>query len=136
MRIFFDTNVFLDILFNRQPFATASREAVSGAIEKRYEGAISALTIVNAVYISKKYGLSQSEAKNKIASLCQYLTVLDLKGSYATECLKTTWDDYEDCIQYTSAEHYSCDIIITRNPKDFANAKIRVLPPDAFLFDQ
>lgn len=133
MRIFFDTNIFLDVLFNRQPFVMASREIVSGAIEQKYEGAISALTIVNAIYISKKYGLSQTEAKHKIATICKYLSVLDLKGNDAQECLKTNWHDYEDCIQYTSADHFSCDIIITRNPKDFAKSKIKVLTPDAFL---
>ena len=43
------------------------------------------------------------------------------------------FSDYEDSLQYFSALRHECDVIITRNVKDFTESVIPVLTPDEFL---
>ncbi len=39
------------------------------------------------------------------------------------------WRDFEDAVTTAAALRARCDAIVTRNPKDFAKASIRVLKP-------
>ena len=43
------------------------------------------------------------------------------------------WRDYEDNVQYEVAKRYVCDVIVTRNPQDFAQSDITVLTPDEVI---
>jgi len=47
--------------------------------------------------------------------------------------MKSPFKDFEDAMQYFSALSEGCDVIITRNKKDFAESKIQVLEPQEFL---
>jgi len=47
--------------------------------------------------------------------------------------LNSDFSDYEDSLQYFSALRQDCDILITRNVKDFKRAQIPVMTPDEFL---
>ena len=51
----------------------------------------------------------------------------------AKSALKSPFKDFEDAMQYFSAVSEGCDVIITRNKKDFAESKIQVLEPQEFL---
>jgi hypothetical protein len=42
-------------------------------------------------------------------------------------------NDYEDVVLYESALVVEAKIIVTRNAKDFANAKIIIMNPEQFL---
>jgi hypothetical protein len=39
------------------------------------------------------------------------------------------WRDFEDAVTTAAALRARCDAIVTRNPKDFAKASIRVMKP-------
>jgi hypothetical protein len=41
--------------------------------------------------------------------------------------------DFEDALQYHCALAANCDIIVTRNVKDFKKAEIPVITPDEYL---
>ena len=47
--------------------------------------------------------------------------------------LNSDFSDFEDSLQYFSALRTECDIIITRNGKDFKKSQIPVMTPDEFL---
>ncbi|HFB61523.1 MAG TPA: PIN domain nuclease, partial [Bacteroidetes bacterium] len=49
------------------------------------------------------------------------------------EGLNSDFSDFEDALQYFSALRAECDIIITRNAKDFKKSRIAVMTPDEFL---
>ena len=65
MIIFIDTNVLLGALFSREPFAESAWGILSLGVEGKILLKISTLSIVNAVYIAKKYDVSTKDVKDK-----------------------------------------------------------------------
>ena len=49
------------------------------------------------------------------------------------KALSSDFRDVEDGIQYFTAEYHGCEIIITRNKKDFSYSRLRVLTPNEYL---
>jgi predicted nucleic acid-binding protein len=47
--------------------------------------------------------------------------------------LASDFGDFEDGLQYFIAMDYECDIIVTRNKKDFKNSKIPVMTATEYL---
>ncbi|GLU54246.1 hypothetical protein Dfri01_37070 [Dyadobacter frigoris] len=47
--------------------------------------------------------------------------------------LNSNFSDFEDAIQYSSALKANCQIIITRNTKDFKESELPIMTPDEFL---
>ena len=47
--------------------------------------------------------------------------------------LASSFEDYEDALQYYSALTRNVDVIVTRNKKDFTSANIPVLLPKELL---
>ena len=61
MRVLLDTDVVLDGLMRRQPFAADARRLWQACADGRLEGWISAATTVNVFYIARKQkGLDQA----------------------------------------------------------------------------
>lgn len=49
------------------------------------------------------------------------------------EACASDWKDFEDSVQYNVARKALCDVIVTRNPKDFVLSDIPVCAPDDIL---
>jgi predicted nucleic acid-binding protein len=49
------------------------------------------------------------------------------------EAIQLRWKNFEDAIHHQAALHANCDVIVTRNEKDFVNAEIPILSPQTFL---
>ena len=49
------------------------------------------------------------------------------------DALTTPIQDFEDAVLYQSAIHYGCQLIVTRNTKDFTHTRIPVMTPDEFI---
>lgn len=43
------------------------------------------------------------------------------------------FDDFEDCLQEACAVEVLADYIVTRNPGDYKNARIKIIQPDEFI---
>lgn len=54
MRALLDTNIVLDFLLDRPPFAEAAAAIWDALAQKRFEGYVSAITPVNLFYIARK----------------------------------------------------------------------------------
>ena len=49
------------------------------------------------------------------------------------KAINSNFKDFEDALQYFSAIATDCDLIITRNEKDFKNALIPILNSESYL---
>lgn len=47
--------------------------------------------------------------------------------------LKSGWNDFEDAVQYFTAQNIEVSYIITRNKKDYLSADIVVVEPEEFF---
>lgn len=131
--LFLDTNILVDFLCHREPFYKEAEQLFTMSYAGRISMSISALSFINAVYISKKYQYKTSEVIQNLRQIARFTHITGLNESTVKEALDSYWPDFEDAVQYFSAQLGQVDYIITRNPKDFKNASIPVYTPTEFL---
>ena len=133
MNILLDTNILLDVFWNRQPFAKDSIEVIRSCEIGSHNGFINAISLANISYL----GIKTSDKKT-VNQFCQtILSFLDITPSNKTiarEALLSNFTDLEDALQYYSAKyHGKIMAIITRDLADFSLSDIPVYSPVEFL---
>ena len=132
MKLFWDTNVMLDFLGERAPFYISAAKIATLADKRKHKIVVSALSYATISYFLTKYeGIAKTKDKLRkfkvISEICELDELIIEKG------LNADFSDFEDSLQYFSALRTECDIIITRNGKDFKKSQIPVMTPDEFL---
>lgn len=132
MRLFLDTNVMLDLLGERDPFYVSAAKIATLADKRSLQIVVSALSYATISYFLSKYdGMEKTKDKLRkfkvISEICELDEVIIEKGQ------NSDFSDFEDSLQYFSALRTECDIIVTRNGKDFKKSEIPVMSPDEFL---
>lgn len=132
MKLFLDTNVMLDFLGEREPFYISAAKIATLADKRKLKIIVSALSFATVSYFLTKYeGLKKTKDKLRkfkiISGICELDELIIEKG------LNSDFPDFEDSLQYFSALRRECDIIITRNGKDFKKSQIPVMTPGEFL---
>ena len=132
MKLFLATNVMLDFLGEREPFYLSSAKIATLADKRKLTINVSALSFATVSYFLTKYeGVNKAKEKLRkfkvISEICELDELIIEKG------LNSDFSDFEDSLQYFSALRAECDIIITRNGKDFKKSQIPVMTPDEFL---
>jgi predicted nucleic acid-binding protein len=131
--VLIDTDVILDYLYKRQPFLGNADKIVNLLREKRFNGYVSAQSLINAFYILRN-DLTLTQRREIIRSYCYLVTVCIVSGDMVIKALEdTSFSDFEDCVQMHCAISVNADYIVTRNTKDFANSKIKADTPEEFL---
>ncbi len=132
MRLFWDTNVMFDLLGERVPFYVAAAKIATLADERKVSIVVSALSYTTISYFLTKYeGIEKT--KDKLRKFKVISTICELDELIIEKGLNSKFHDFEDSLQYFSALRVKCDIIITRNGKDFKKSQIPVMTPDEFL---
>lgn len=133
MKVFLDTNVLLDAFVERdEPKFTENAALIlslgeNGILDLR----MSALSIPTIAYVLKN--LSSSRKKSIIRDLTAIVKVLPSLPEHITNMLESPMSDIEDALQVQSAKEGCCDLIVTRNLRDFRAADIPTISPDALL---
>ena len=121
MHVLIDTNVVLDVLLNRYPFA---HDAITifklpESVAYKY---ISASAVTDIYYIPYRELRDKQKVKDIIISEEDMLFALN-----------SDWNDFEDSVQNAVAESHNFDAIITRNSADFKKSNMNILSPKDFL---
>ena len=133
MKIFVDTNLFIDILLDRQPFSAQSALIYKLCENALVEGYIAPITINNIYYICRK-AHNIELIKEFLSGIATVFTIAPLESETVKKANKLSISDYEDALQYEMALQSGCEYLVTRNVKDFKNmTHIKVLTPEAFL---
>lgn len=132
MKILVDTNVILDVLFKRVPFYFDSAKVWTSVNEELTEGYISAISVNNLFYIVKRLKTSDL-AGEFVDQLLSDFNVIELTKDILKQARTIPDLDYEDLIQYFSAVHQGCDVLVTRNKKDFPAIGLKILTPKEFI---
>ena len=135
MRIMIDTNVILDCLLDRQPFADDAQEILEQCARGKHEGCILASTVTDIFYIAEKYMGDLHELYLLMDELLEDLLLIALSRKDLMDALDRRELDFEDCVLSVCAESAGCDAIVTRNLKDFKNSKVKALLPKTFVKD-
>ena len=133
MRVLVDTNVIIDYIANRNPFAEDAYRIFELCVNKKITGCIAAHTIINLFYILRKE-LSIDERKSMMKKICQVFNVVGVDRTTITSALDNDdFSDFEDCLQSECGKAFAAEYIITRNTKDFTGSDIMVTTPKEFL---
>lgn len=129
MKILFDTNVILDVILNRQPFAANAILLVAAVEEKRVHGLLCTTTLTTIDYlVSKALGAEQSRATLK--KLLQLFEVAAVNDPVIQVAIKSDIKDFEDAVLYQAAKHAGAEGIVTRNKQDFVPVELPIYLPD------
>lgn len=127
-KIFLDTNIVLDLLI-REEYKSQIRDLISRSEE--YDLYISYLTVANAAYIMRKY--PTFELKSNLRLILELFEIISNDKDQIEKALHADSSDFEDMLQYQSAKSIGCDVILTRNLKDFKFSDIPVMDVMTFL---
>ena len=131
-RLFVDANVVLDILGERESFYTSAAKIVTLADAGRVQLVVSAMTYTTVRYVLSKFE-GDDIAREKIRKFKVLVETTDLTDKIIDKGLFSGFRDFEDALQYHCALAANCNIIVTRNVKDFKKAEIPVITPDEYL---
>ena len=128
--IFLDTNVVIDFLADRKPFAVFTAKLFNFSLSGKIKIYISAVSYNNIFYILRQ-SHSNSGTIKLLENLSEFTEITDVTKSIIKNSFKTDFKDFEDAIQYNCALTISkLDFIVTRDTKDFKKSILPVMTPD------
>jgi len=133
MKILIDTNVILDALMNRAPWAKAAQGIMLAIAEEKAVGCITASTFTDIYYLLRKHLNDRERTKRTLRGLLSVISVLDVNGKDCEEAFELPMPDYEDALLAHCAKRHMIDKIITRNVKHFDGSPVKVIRPEDFV---
>ncbi len=133
IKLFLDTNVLLDLLMERDPWAKNAALILSMGDRKQVEVLCCSLSFSTAIYLMQRFKYSRKEIVSKLSIVKSICTITTVNDSVIDRMLQSDFEDLEDAVQYYSALSFGAEVILTRNTKDFALSKIPVMTPQEFL---
>lgn len=130
MKVLFDTNVILDLLLDREPFADDAARCFSRVEQGEIEGFLCATTLTTLHYLISK-SIGAKSARESIELLLSLFQVALVDYAVLEGALALGFKDFEDAVLHEAARAAGVDLIVTRNIVDFKRSKIQVrLPAD------
>ncbi len=130
--LFLDTNIILDLLGERHPFYESAAKLATLADKKNLIMVVSPISFATVSYILSKFE-SAEIVKEKLRKFKIISEISKIDGDIVEKGLNSKFTDFEDALQYFSAIDSECDILITRNGKDFKASVIPVMSAEEYL---
>ena len=131
-RLFLDTNVLLDHLLDREPFADDATELWAMAERREIIGCISAISVNNVYYIVRHNG-TERKARLAVRGLRDVFEIVEVDAQIINQALDSGFKDLEDGIQHACAWRADASALVTRDARGFRRASVRVVSPEAWL---
>ena len=131
-RLFIDTNIMLDLLGERLPYYDSIAKIATLADRGEVSIVVSALSYSTVAYLLSKYE-STEKVKAKLRKFKIISEISDLDEKTIEKGLNSNFSDFEDSLQYFCALKSDCNVILTRNQKDFKESNIPVMSANEYL---
>ncbi|SFN76628.1 type II toxin-antitoxin system VapC family toxin [Salegentibacter flavus] len=131
-RLFLDTYVILDLLGERERYYEPMAKLATLADKGVLVLVVSPISFATLNYFLAKYESAKiaQEKLRKFKIICE---ICKLDEHIIEKGLNSSFKDFEDSLQYFSAVDSDCEIIITRNGKDFKKSLLPVMTADEYL---
>ena len=130
--LFLDADVILDLLAKRQPWFTDSATILMEIQAGNYQGVTSVTIFANVFYILRKT-LGHKAAKQALIKKKSLLNIMVTSEASLDQALLSGFTDFEDALQYYTAQNGGANLLLTRNIKDYKPEKLPVMTPKQFL---
>lgn len=128
MKIFIDTNVFLDVILNREN-VQASTQILNSCHQKIFDGYVADISLLNIDYIASK---QTKDIRAFLQIINDSFTVVGADNKVFDMALSIDNKDLEDSVQYVCASMQKCDVIVS-NDKKFYRGDVEVLDSLGFI---
>jgi len=128
MKLFLDTNIFMDMLFDRE-HGIYAKQIIQLIQNRTHEGYIADITLLNIDYVAKK---QSKEIRKFLYFIEKHFIITGADNSDMLAALKLDNSDLEDNVQAVFAKKLACDFIISNN-KSFIQSTLSVLEAKLFL---
>lgn len=128
MRVLFDTNVLLDVLLDRDPFAEPAADLLSRAARREIQGFFCSTSVTTIFYLLQK-NHRVSESISHVRSLLAILDVAPVHRGTLEAALDLELPDFEDAVIVAAAIEIQIDLIVTRDPRGFQGGAIPIQSP-------
>jgi predicted nucleic acid-binding protein len=144
MKVFLDTNIFLEYFVRRRQYQAVS-QLLSAIEDGRLKAVVSAGCVSTLAYLVrselKRQGIHRPEQTTRLRqTLDIVLSLANVVGISHKRMVNgnndPAFDDIEDSFQYQCALQNKCDALITINLKDFSRADspvMEILSPEEFV---
>ncbi len=133
MKLFVDTNIFIDILLDRKPFSRHSALVYKLCENRLAQGSIAPITVNNVYYICRK-AHNIAAVKSFLHKVSIDFTIAPMDRTTIQKANTLPIGDYEDALQYAMALQCGSDYLVTRNVKDFREmSHLEVCTPEELL---
>lgn len=131
MKVLIDTNIILDYLADRAPYAD-NAEKIFSLCGDELTGILTASAVTDVYYILRKV-VGREQALEHLKLLFAVLDVADVGKTDLLRAMELDIQDFEDALVAQCAKRVKAEHIITRNIRDFLNSPIPPIAPDDFL---
>ena len=121
LRVFFDTNVMLDLIQERPGYEDAAR-VLQLQEDGRIEVCLSTLSMANIAYVLRKT-VPNSLIVPTLKQISSLVTIVPMDDTQLQEALLLDGPDVEDLFQAVCAKYAGCDILLTHNIRDYRIGK-------------
>jgi predicted nucleic acid-binding protein len=138
-RIFFDTNIMLDLIQER-PGYEACAQILQHQEDGEIEVCLSVLSMANIAYVLRKT-VPPFLVIPTLKQISSVVRIVPMDDAQLQQSLLMDGPDFEDILQLTCAIANDCTVLITHNPRDFrirkglatAASLPEILTPEDFL---
>ena len=127
MKIFLDTNIFLNLLLNRKGSEYA-RQILNSCAAGRFQGVICDITLLNIDYVASK---QTKDLRNFLKIVNDTFGVIGVDNILFANALEIDNGDLEDSVQYVCAKKSDCSVIVT-DDKSFYQGDIAIIGSEDF----
>lgn len=128
MRVLLDTNVVLDVLLDRHPFAASAARIFALVEESKIEGFLCATTLTTVDYLLGQ-SLPSAQARQALRQLLHLFEIAPVNRPVLERALQSRISDFEDAVLEQSARLVGAEAITTRNIRDFEKSSVIVFNP-------
>lgn len=132
MRVLFDTNVVLDALLERDPWAEAAVILFAKVESGELVGHLGATTITTVYYIARR-NKGAGTADRMMRDLLRIFEVAPVNRAVVEGALASGFADFEDAVLHEAGRSVGADALTTRNPKHFSKSTLRIYAPDELV---
>ncbi|HHS95815.1 MAG TPA: PIN domain-containing protein [Phaeodactylibacter sp.] len=133
-QVFLDTDVIMDFLIMRQPFAVESMKLMEYSNRNTLKLYISSLSLSNIYYLISRIE-NKSKSREKIKGILKLVETLSVHKSTIEKAVYSEFKDFEDAIQNFCAKENGIKSIITRNTKDYSKSSLSIQTPKEFIIE-
>ena len=134
-KLLLDTNVFIDALANREPYAKNAKLILALGLIGEFEIWFSASQATDIFYILSEGGKASRSAwaKEQLGKLRKFANACAFTDEDIDGALASTWRDFEDACINKVAHKVKPDAVVTGNVKDFALSDFPVFDCDGLF---